>query len=719
MPLTFPSGLSAAAEARRRELPASVAVTILTGGLTAAIMGGSSPVMWAGTMSLLLIVDAEIYRRLDLSDARLEDDRIAALLAGWAFLMSMFYATLPTALWLNGSAAGAAAATVLWVTGAVRYFGAGAGRMRIALAGAAPPAMALLLAPFALAFLSYRPDWDVALIAAVGGGALMVYVAQARLSAAQAERTIRESARSENLQQTLAQLLFDQAAVAAFLLDRDGRVVAMSRYEGEGAPNCKIEAVCPWVGPRWRSAFARALKGQHAVSTEEFSTAEGERWFEWAVQPWRGADGEICGVITHGRDITALVQARRRADDYARELDQARTARDAALAATVAKSNFLSSMSHELRTPLNAIIGYSEMLQEEAQADGRANDQADLERVLSSARQLLHLINDILDISKIEAGRMEISSSDFDLKQVIEQAAGTIRPAMEKNGNKLHLDLAPGLGVVCTDEFKLTQCLLNFLSNAAKFTKDGEVWLSARVEEGASGDGWIEVRVRDTGIGMTEAQLDRIFDSYEQAEATTAARFGGTGLGLAITRRLLRLMGGDAWADSKPGVGSTFFMRIPARLASSRVEPVLVQEPSDAAGRVALVIDDDNNARQVASRSLARLGFIVHEAASGAAGLDLARAEKPHIILLDIRLPDISGWDVLAALRREDGVNAPVIVHSVESDRQRAIALGACEMLVKPVNRDILAAAALRFAGANQSFTLSAHKLTQALAKAG
>jgi signal transduction histidine kinase/ActR/RegA family two-component response regulator len=669
-------------------------------------------------MSLLLIVDAEIYRRLDIAEVKLEG-RTTALLAGWAFLMSLFYATLPAALWFNGAPTGAAAAMVMWVAGVVRYFNGGAGRMEIALAGAAPPALSLVVAPLAMALFSFRSDWDVAIVAAVGGGVLMVYVAQARFSAVEAERALRAASQTENLQQTLAQMLFDQAALVAFLVDRDGRVAAMSRQNDW--PNCRIDAVCPWVGSRWRSAFANALKGQHATCAEEFVTEEGARWFEWEARPWRGADGEICGVLTHGRDITTLVQARRRADDLARELDNTRTARDGAQAASVAKSNFLSSMSHELRTPLNAIIGYSEMLQEEAQAEGRANDSADHDRVLASARQLLHLINDILDISKIEAGRMAVSCSDFDLKSVIEQAAATLRPAMEKNGNKLHLDLAPNLGTVTTDQFKLTQCLLNFLSNAAKFTKDGEVWLSASVDADVSGAGWIEMRVRDTGIGMSESQLDRIFDSFEQADASTAAKFGGTGLGLAITRRLLRLMGGDAWADSRLGVGTTFTMRIPAQLTPERAQSAPgLDQLADAGGRIALIIDDHDSGREVAARSLSRLGFTVHEAAGGEVGLELARVVNPHIILLDIQLPDLSGWDVLSALRQgEKAVDSPVIVHSVESDRQRAISLGACELLVKPVSRDILAAAALRFARANQSFTLSAQKPTHTLAKAG
>ncbi len=300
------STLASAADARRRELPAAVALTILIGGLAAAILGGAGGVAWAGAIALMLIIDAELYRRLDLAEARLEG-RVLAALAGWAFFMSALYAVLPTALWFNGEAAGAAAAMVLWVAGVARCFNGGAGRIGIALAGAAPPALALLISPLALAAASARPDWDFALIAAVGGGALMAYVVQVRLSSAVAEAP--NTGAGEDAQHTLTRLLLDLPGFAALLIDRDGRIVTMSRPIEEvsiaEAVGRRADTLCPWADVRWRTAFARALGGEHVVCGREGATSDYAPWFAWEVLPWRNADGAICGVLTHGREIAA------------------------------------------------------------------------------------------------------------------------------------------------------------------------------------------------------------------------------------------------------------------------------------------------------------------------------------------------------------------------------------------------------------------------------
>jgi CheY-like chemotaxis protein/two-component sensor histidine kinase len=375
-----------------------------------------------------------------------------------------------------------------------------------------------------------------------------------------------------------------------------------------------------------------------------------------------------------------------------------RAARESADAANVSKSQFLASMSHELRTPLNAIIGYSEILREEAEDDGRASDIADIERILNSARQLLHLINDILDLSKIEAGRMEVSAAEFDVRAMIEDAAATLRPSIEKNGNALKVEVAGPLGAAHTDAFKLNQCLLNLLSNAAKFTRNGELIIRARRDVAAEGD-WLELSVSDTGIGMTDDQVARLFTAFVQAEATTARRFGGTGLGLAITRSMIELLGGVVAVKSAPGQGSTFTLRFPA-IAPSNTAPARV-DIAAAAGqgraRTVLVIDDEESARDLAGRSLLRLGFHVRAAATGAEGIMLARSLNPDLIVLDINLPDMSGFDVLNALASAE---IPIIVHSVNDERQRTLTAGACQHLVKPADRDVLAAAALRFARA-------------------
>ncbi|MEJ0059477.1 MAG: ATP-binding protein [Terricaulis sp.] len=885
-----PTALANAAEIRRRELPAAVALVILTGGLSAAIMGGVAPVGWAASMALMLIVDAEIYRRLDVADAKLEG-RTTIALAAWAFFISAAYAVLPAALWLDGKAAGAAAAMILWVAGVVRHLGRGSGVAAIAAAGAAPPALSLLFAPIAIAISSTRPDWDVAVIAAIGGGALMIYVAQARVSASDAEHSLRKAAAKESLNHTLAQLLLDEGAISAFLLDNAGRILVMSNRAREGlglgdVVGQRFEDVCPWVSDRWRDAFTRALAGENVrCDEEEVMTPDGARWLQWEVRAWRNAEGVVTGALLHGRDITSIVKAQRdvvaneerlrialdtghsvvwevdykdrtitwfgdpvpmydmeisfeqfltstvpvlheeeraqikayfdcvlageggdiehrvvkrngeigwvqlwakrvvgrsgqarkliilskdvterkreeasfleamrhaknglsakralmmdnQAAPQEREATQAeidlapvsvsemferlrglldemdsrdaalsdammalRAAREAAETANVSKSQFLANMSHELRTPLNAIIGYSEILQEEAEDDGRESDQKDIERVLTSARHLLHLINEILDLSKIEAGRMDVSVSEFDVARLITEAVATVRPQAEANGNAVTIEGAESLGLAENDAFKLSQCLLNLLSNACKFTKAGAVNVRAARTTNERGEAWIEIAVADSGIGMSADQVSRVFEPFVQAEATTARRFGGTGLGLAITRRMVQLLGGDITASSTPGQGSTFTLRLPAVLNEGAAprQPEFTAALALGGGSVVLVIDDEESARDLASRSLARLGFTVHEASNGETGLAMARSIKPNAILLDINLPDINGWDLMSTLRAsEDTASIPVIVHSVDDNRARAVSLGAREHLVKPADRDVLAATVAR-----------------------
>lgn len=377
----------------------------------------------------------------------------------------------------------------------------------------------------------------------------------------------------------------------------------------------------------------------------------------------------------------------------AETLASLRSAREEADAANLSKSQFLASMSHELRTPLNAIVGYSEMLMEEAESDGRENDVADLRRVLGASRQLLHLINDILDLAKVEAGRMDISISDFDLSDLIESAAATVRPNIEKNGNRLVLDIDPDLGVISNDSFRLNQCLLNLLSNAAKFTSNGEVAVRAR----RRGDA-IEIAVADTGIGMTEEQVGRLFMAFVQADVAVSRRFGGTGLGLTLTRRIMQALGGEVSVTSAAGQGSVFTLQLPARLQASAAPAAGWAQADNGGKRLVLVIDDEANARDLAARSLTRLGFRVETASTAAHGVQLARSLRPGLIVLDINLPDATGWDVLTVLKTGECADIPVIIHSIEDERQRALAAGACEHLLKPTDRDVLASAALRFA---------------------
>jgi PAS domain S-box-containing protein len=257
-------------------------------------------------------------------------------------------------------------------------------------------------------------------------------------------------------------------------------------------------------------------------------------------------DGERVALMALYHDITELLAARREAED-----------------ASKAKSQFLANMSHELRTPLNAIIGYSEMVQEEAEELGASGLAADVTRIRTAGRHLLALINDILDLSKIEAGKMELHRETFDLATLVDEILATAQPLIEKNANRLELVCPPHIGTLHADLTKVRQMVLNLLSNAAKFTDHGTITLIVERESGSGADALI-LRVRDSGIGMTPAQMDRLFEAFSQADAATAAKYGGTGLGLTITKHFAQMMGGDVTVESRPGVGSTFTIRLPA-----------------------------------------------------------------------------------------------------------------------------------------------------------
>jgi len=281
----------------------------------------------------------------------------------------------------------------------------------------------------------------------------------------------------------------------------------------------------------------------------------------------------------------------RRNEEMMRSQVELAEARDAALAASRARTIFLANMSHELRTPLNAIIGYSEMLQEEALERGYTELSADLTRIRTAGRHLLDLINDVLDLSKIEAGRTELYIETFDVCAMVETVVGTVQPLVEQNHNTLHVECSPEVGSVALDLTKVRQVLFNLLSNAAKFTERGDITLSVdrhappgADEPSATGD-WVRFRVSDTGIGISADQLTRIFEAFTQADPSTTRKYGGTGLGLAISYRYCQMMGGDITVESEPGVGSTFTVHLPGRVPDHRSEagPEPAAPPPDTA----------------------------------------------------------------------------------------------------------------------------------------
>jgi signal transduction histidine kinase/DNA-binding response OmpR family regulator len=389
------------------------------------------------------------------------------------------------------------------------------------------------------------------------------------------------------------------------------------------------------------------------------------------------------------------------------------------------KSDFLANMSHELRTPLNAIIGYSEMLQEEAEDLGNEAFLPDLQRINAAGKHLLGLINDILDLSKIEAGKMELFLESFEVQQLVDDVTAIVRPLIEKNGNTLIVSYPDDIGAMRADLTKVRQTLFNLLSNAAKFTDHGRIELRVASSEWRVGDEdtpdsplaarhspLVTFAVADSGIGMTDEQIGRLFEAFSQADGSTTRKYGGTGLGLAISRHFCRLMGGDITVESAPGQGSTFTVTLPARVASSepRVarEPALTaQPPLPQAGEevvgsrhsllvtrhspLVLVIDDDPATRDLLRRFLGAEGYQVLTAATGDEGLRLVRSERPDVVTLDVLMPGINGWAVLTTLKADaELAEIPVVVLSILDDRDVGYTLGAADYLTKPIDRDRL-----------------------------
>ncbi len=415
---------------------------------------------------------------------------------------------------------------------------------------------------------------------------------------------------------------------------------------------------------------------------------------------------------TRVRERTVTLE--REVDERRRTENRLLLAKAAAEEANVAKSTFLANMSHELRTPLNAIIGYSEMLEEDAVAQGQAHCAADLRKVTGAGRQLLALITDVLDLSKIEAGRMDVTCESFDAAPLFRTVLDTSDALARARGNTVTADGIDTLGTLYTDATKLQQVLLNLTGNACKFTSHGRVHLAARREAGPDGD-CLVVDVQDTGIGITSDQLGRLFREFSQADASTTRRFGGTGLGLAISQRLCQLLGGAITVESRFGHGSTFTVRVPVQApiadapvttgsgAGLRVaRPARPRVPaSDApschdcerAGTTILIVDDDATHCELLSRVLARGGFRVLVAGNAHDGLEMARTARPDAIVLDLVMPDGDGWSLLETASVDIALSAiPIVVLSIVDDPRRSLSLGAVEHLLKPAEPDVIVA---------------------------
>jgi PAS domain S-box-containing protein len=501
-----------------------------------------------------------------------------------------------------------------------------------------------------------------------------------------------------------AESLIKNAPDPVFVSDLEGKILqandAVSQLLGFRPDELIEQSLSRFISPEETREFTAALrevvaKGVTRNARLNPRSASGETISTTLnASALRDPDGRVIGAIGILRDM--------------REIDKAR---EAAEIANRAKSQFLANMSHELRTPLNAIILYTELLRDEATDRGLEDFLPDLKKIHGAAKHLLALINDVLDLSKIESGKLELVLETFDVPAMIRDVVTTIEPLAQKNANQLKVHCPDDAGTMLADLTKVRQSLFNLLSNACKFTEGGTVHLEVCRED--RDRSWLTFRVADTGIGMTPEHLGKLFQPFTQVDPSATRRFGGTGLGLAITRHFCEAMGGDIAVESKPGVGSVFTIRLPAVVGEGKGEakeakgekagprPAPPFSRPQPRGDAVLVIEDNLTAREGLRKLLTLKGFRAEVAASGEDGLRLARELHPLAITLDLIMPGMDGWAVLTALKADPELaDIPVILFTgMADDRSKAFRLGASDFMPKPIDPDRLAAILKRYSG--------------------
>ncbi len=540
-------------------------------------------------------------------------------------------------------------------------------------------------------------------------------VAERSAAAEQRSKELAASQEALEKQTRILQSILDSMSDGVIVADEAGRFILFNPA-AEEILHCRLSDVPTheWADrygfylpdmatpyPTDQFPLVQAIRGQAVDAAEIFvchANAPEGIWLSVNATPLKDEEGVLHNGVAVLRDITA----------HKRAEEELLKAKDAAEAANRAKSHFLANMSHELRTPLNAIIGYSEMLQEQAVDLDQHDTIPDLQKIRSAGKHLQSLIDDILDLSKIEAGKMELFLETFDVSALVDGVVTTVQPLVEKSGNTLEIRCANELGTIRADMTKVRQILFNLLSNACKFTQNGAIGLDVS-RRSVDGRDWMHFRVSDTGIGMTADQIGRLFQDFTQVDASTTRRYGGTGLGLAISRRFCEMMGGEISVDSTLNTGSTFSFSIPSRTDALEADEtkappdkaIVDRHPVSAATHdTVLVIDDDPLVHDLLARYLTREGFRVVAAATGREGLELARTLRPTAITLDVIMPGLDGWAVLAALKSNpDLADIPVVIVTMTDDRHMGYALGAADYVTKPFDPGRLTAILRRHTG--------------------
>ena len=411
------------------------------------------------------------------------------------------------------------------------------------------------------------------------------------------------------------------------------------------------------------------------------------------------------GAVSMTRDVTEVKQ---REKELGILVDELALARDLADKASETKSLFVANMSHELRTPLNAVIGLAELLKEEAEDDGLEDYKEPLERIHSAGNHLLNLINDVLDVSKIEAGKIDFHIEEFSPKGLIEEVVATTQQLAESNNNDVKVEFGEALPLIRSDKTRVRQIVFNLVANACKFTHDGFVKICVK-QKLVDDLEYIDIEVADSGIGMTDVQVAKLFSSFVQADSSTTRKYGGTGLGLAISKQLAEKLGGSLEVESQLGEGSIFTASLPVftKIEEVPAEEGILQDHSENKVQYTqdfknvpriLVIDDDPIVLDMMSKHLSSSGFEVLVAEGGKQGIEMARRELPSVITLDILMPGMDGWSVLRTLKADAvTANIPVIMASILDEQKQGFALGANDYVSKPINRSKLMSAIKRF----------------------